>query len=696
MAQDIENQQSQTLIMEDLKDYYGDEEFVTIATGSRKPIYKAPAVATVITAEEIKAMGARSLDDVLETVAGIHVMPSSLSRLDSIYSIRGIQSGFNPHVLVLMNGTPFANVFNGGHPILFRLPVSAISRVEVIRGPGSAIYGADAFAGVINIITKDVDEFNGTTVGGRVGSFDTHDFFIQDGRYFGKVSVGFSLEWQESEGDKSRKIDSDFQTILDNTFGTNASLAPNSLSTKYDVLNTHLEFSKDHLKWRNWYWRQKNAGQGAGGAQALDKEGDHDENLFLTDLSYAIPLENQWEINLNGNFLHRESDSHFVLLPPGALVPIGSDGNLNFSSPVGLVLFPNGLLGNPGGKETQYGVDLNGTYSGISTHRIRLGAGFKYQTAQGEESKNFGPGVIDGSEGVVTGELKDVTNTPFVFLPDSSRRIWYGSIQDEWQFVRDWELTVGVRYDYYSDFGRTINPRLALFWATRHNLTTKFLYGHAFRAPSFSEQFAINNPIILGNNDLEPEKINTYELSFDYRPTFDLQTVLSLFAYRAKDLIEFIPDTDGDSNTAQNAGDQLGYGFELETNWNINGNLKLVGNYSLQHSEDPDDGSHIPDVPGQKLYLRADLKFNRGWTFSPQLLWVGDRHRAKDDPRSDINDYTLVGATLRSPKFFDHWEFGFSAKNLFDENAREPSTTNIPGDYPMEGRNFWGELTCNF
>ncbi|MEJ2201403.1 MAG: TonB-dependent receptor plug domain-containing protein, partial [Desulfuromonadaceae bacterium] len=84
---------------EDLAALYGDEEFVSIATGSAKPITKAPAVASVVTAADIRAMGATDLNQVLETVPGIHVSLSALNRLDPVYSIRGIHTGFNPQVL---------------------------------------------------------------------------------------------------------------------------------------------------------------------------------------------------------------------------------------------------------------------------------------------------------------------------------------------------------------------------------------------------------------------------------------------------------------------------------------------------------------------------------------------------------------------------------------------------------------------
>ena len=137
---------------------YGDEEFISIATGSRQPIAKAPAVATVRTAQDIQNMGATDLDEVLETIPGLHVSRDPFG-YQPAYIFRGIYSKFNPQVLVLINGVPLTNLFHGDRGLIWGgMPVNAIARVEVIRGPGSALYGADAFAGVINIVTKNFDD----------------------------------------------------------------------------------------------------------------------------------------------------------------------------------------------------------------------------------------------------------------------------------------------------------------------------------------------------------------------------------------------------------------------------------------------------------------------------------------------------------------------------------------------------------
>ena len=137
----------------DFAGFYGDEDFVSIATGAVQPIAKAPAVASVITAQQIRDIGAKSIDQILETVPGLHISRSPL--YNSMYIFRGINADFNPQVLMLINGIPLTNLFQGDRNLVWTgMPVEAVERIEVIRGPGSALYGADAFAGVINIVTK--------------------------------------------------------------------------------------------------------------------------------------------------------------------------------------------------------------------------------------------------------------------------------------------------------------------------------------------------------------------------------------------------------------------------------------------------------------------------------------------------------------------------------------------------------------
>ena len=695
---------------EDLVSAYGDEEIISLATGRSQPISRAPAVATVITAKDIEEMGATNLDQVLESVPGVHVSRSS-GRFSPVISIRGIHTNRNPQVLMLVNGVPITRAFLGDRGVRPTLPIAGIERVEIVRGPGSAIFGADAFAGVINVITKDAANINGAEGGVRYGSFDSKDAWALYGGRWGELDVAFTVEYHRSDGDSDRIIATDTQSLFDAAFGTNASLAPGPASTRIERRDIRLDLAYQDWRLRAWNWRQDDMGVGPGVAQALDQMGMTESDNYLVDLTYHnTELAADWDITTRFSYMGIDSKSQLILFPAGSLLPIGNDGNLNVVNPSGLVLFNDGMIGNPGGEEDHFRLDLSSFYEGLEDHRLRIATGVHYADLEPTESKNFGPGVIDGSSllpppalNTVDATLTNVTNTPFVFIKSKDRTVYYASLQDEWSFAPDWNLTTGLRYDRYSDFGNTINPRLALVWETRHDLTTKFLYGRAFRAPSFAELFAINNPVVLGNPELDPETINTFELAFDYRPTFDLHTGFSLFAYRVDDLIRFVPDPGGTTSTAQNVGSQEGYGAELEASWKLTSNFTLSGNYAFQNSEDTETNSNAGHAPKNQIYLIGKWQFLPDWLLSTEFLWVGDRKRVVNDPRPAIDDYNTVDLTLRRKNIFDGLSAALLVKNVFDEDAFEPSPADpttgvalIPGDYPLESRFIGGEVRYHF
>ncbi|VAW86806.1 TonB-dependent receptor, partial [hydrothermal vent metagenome] len=545
---------------------YQDEEMISIATGTAKPLHLAPSVASVITAREIKTLGARTLDEALEFVPGLHVSRDQYSQ-SAIFSIRGIHSNFNSQVILLINGHPINEPISGSRPPQFKLPVANISRIEVIRGPGSAVYGADAFAGVINVITKRANEINGTVFGARTGSFGRKDIWAQHGTQLAGWKAAFSFERNTTDGDNKRYIEED---LLNNS---------GNMNTQYELYNTSINLEKNN--WNLWLnsWNLKNAGVGVGITQTLDPLGKQEANQYTAKLNYKDKkFAKNWQLESNLTYRTGDQQSRYQLFPVGTVVQLDSEGNIwtPGATSAGYAEFTNGMLGNPGGDLDHGSFETAFSYHGHNSHLVRLAFGIKYDRAVAKESKNFGPGVLDGvvlsadpnTPTPISGTLVSVTGTGNIFLPDSSRTVRHLSLQDEWQFARDWELTSGIRYDHYSDFGSTTNPRLALVWATRYNLTSKLLYGRAFRAPGFGELYYINNPTTIGNNTLNPEVLDMVELAFDYRPTYDLEMVLNLFKYRADDLIAY-----GADGIAQNMHNQRGHGMELDINYTATNKL---------------------------------------------------------------------------------------------------------------------------
>lgn len=686
---------AQDELEEDLLTFYGDDDLVTIATGTEKHVRLAPSVASVITKEEIKASGARFLTDVLKSVPGIHVGNGLLFNDEQI-SIRGIQTSNNPHVLVLIDGIAIRNLFTAGRPSGWRMPTENIERVEVIRGPGSAVYGADAFAGVINIITKSAMQIgeavasgevhSAERVGGRVGSFDTQDAWFQKGYANDRVSVSLNHEYSKTDGDDER--------MITDGFGQRG-----VFRTEYEINNTALKVSVDDLTLSYRRWELSNGGNGAGGAQVLDPQGGVEYVTNQYNLGYKSTFNDHWMLEVNAGYGEEHGDIDNVLLPVG-VYPIddgsvnpGNIGNLN---PAGiLVSFPEGAIGNPTTDSSITHFDFALTNDSLNGHVIRAAAGYRYEDFDTSETKNFGPGVLDPNVITTAPPVTNVSNTPNVFIPDVNREVQYLSLQDEWQFANDWSLTLGVRYDNYSDVGDTFNPRAALVWAVDYNLTAKLLYGRAFRAPSFSELFSQNNPSQIGNANLDPEVIDVYEMAFDYQFNHRINTQLNLFYYEIDGLVDFTPSAQG--LLAQNALDQEGYGAELAASWTILADLYWHGNISLHRIKNSRTKLNVADVPTRQIFSSFVWRPISQASFSFETKWLSGRDRAFGDARKKVSGYAISNlvSSLKCRK--TGLDMSIIVKNIFDKDAVEPEKFRAPSffvssDYPIEGRSIFLEI----
>jgi len=673
---------------------------VTIATGTPKPIFQSAAVTSVVTAEQIKSMGATELHEVLETVPGVHASLQS-STYDYSYSLRGIRNATNSELLMMVNGTRINTPFRGSTMTHFELPLEAVERVEVIRGPGSALYGADAFAGVINIITKKAKDINGTKMGVRAGNANTESTWGQQSAQWAGWDVATSLQYQHTTGDPDRIIAADFQTTKDNAFGTNASNAPGAYQGRYETLDAHLNLQRKHWDIDFWSFTSMNSGTRAGVGSVVDPDGKTNGQQYLGDVHFSTE---DWlgdlELTAHLSYLYANFGAKFEVFSDNAQLPIASDGNISNSLNPKLprTLFLHGAYDDLGRIENIPSVELGSIYKGWDNHLLRFNTSFRYEQISTRHARNYGAGVINGAQppAVIGGALTDVSNTPYSYLASISRSIWSGVLQDEWQFADNWQLTAGLRYDNYSDFGSTFNPRAALVWDVNKQVTTKLLYGKAFRAPSFSEQGNQNNPVLLGNKDLKPETINTFEWAIDYRPVSSLRTAVNVYYYEIKDLIAAVPDVGKPSATFRNSGNQHGYGSEFEWNWQASEQWSVSGNYAWQRAINQQTHDRVTYVPEHHVYVAVDWQFLPQWQLQPQINWIGQRVPATTDNRA-LQDYQTIDLTLRGKKLFDHLNVTASVRNLLDaKNNLEPAPTALPQNIPMSGRLFYLEAAVNF
>lgn len=673
---------------EELAQVYGDKTTVSIATGAPQTLRRAPAVATVITAQDIAAMGATDLDEVLETVPGLHVGRSNVA-YSPLYQIRGVASDFNPQVLMLQNGVPMTTLYVGSRGLIWGgLPVQNIARIEVIRGPGSALYGADAYAGVVNIITKGPQDVSGTELGVRAASFGTMDAWIQHGGKLGPLDVAAFLRTGRSDGFREI-VESDAQTGMDALFGTRASLAPGPVNTGYHAVDGGLELA--HGKWRMHAGlkRRNDMGTGVGIAGALDPVGRMGSQRVELDTGISdVDLAPGWRLSINGSWLHYMQK----LSVPVQLFPSGAFGGA----------FPNGVLGSPNTWERQLRLSTAVTYSGWAGHQWRLGVGRDdldlYRT---REFKNFDvitSGPLTGMPIPLPGGQLIEAPVHDSFLAPHRRRVNYAYMQDEWSFARDWTLTAGVRQDRYSDFSRTTNPRIALVWDASLDLTAKLLYGSAFRAPSFNEQYGVN-PVAGGNADIQPETMRTVEAALQWHAARELQLNVNVFRYTMEDIIKTTPNpAPAPGATFRNAGSQRGHGGEIEWIWDARRNLRLAGSYAYQRSIDELNQRDAGYAPRHHLNARLDWSFANGSLLSGRLNHVRSRLRAFGDARPPIPDYTTLDLTLRSLVAGTNWELSVTLLNAFDADVREPSLPSaaIANDLPMPGRSLSAQASYRF
>ncbi len=663
---------------DNLSSVYG--ETITIASGYEQLIKESPTTVAVITEEDIKNIGAITLEEVLETVAGIHV--SYVNGFLPTYVIRGVASPLNASVLINLDGIPINDSVASTSYFSLNHLTKNIERIEIIKGPSSAIYGADAFSGVINIITKNK---NITEAGVFGGSFDTFGGWMNHGYEHNDLKLSFSAQGVNTNG-SNRTVNSDRQTIIDNFFNTNASLAPGSINRGREEIDIKIaaEYSNSRIYLRYIH----NDAQNGTGTSSLDNEGFVKSDAWITGFDYKFGSD-EWKTKLSVNYTGYVYSSHSNTFPAGTF------GGL-FNSPV---------INDISYTEHDLSTNLSTVYKGVDKHIIHAGIGFEYDVANDiNDERNY----LIGSDNLLF-PVGSVQNTDSLgikaFVDPKQRYIAYGFIQDEWSFLKDFTLTAGLRLDYFSDFGFTFNPRSTLIWNISQFTITKLVYGRAFRSPAFFELYTNKSSLLVtGNRNLEPETIQTVEWSIQKNWFYNINTQLSLFWHETKDIITDSTITNrldlSESRAFKNSSGANTYGIELEFNYKINNDLEFDLNYSyisLNPKNDREDVFTI-SVPRQKIYAAINWEFIPRWSINLRSTSVIGRDRSISDKRSPIDDYTKLDFTLRGKKVIGGLDITFKINNLLNADIRDPSIDelSIPNDYPLEDRAFVGIISYRF
>ena len=227
--------------LEEMFAIFSEEEIVVSALKRPRTVSKSPAIMSVITARQIKQMGFRTLSEILEIVPGFDVHMDRNGEKEFI--VRGVFDAESSKVKVLIDGHSVNEPGSGGASFNFYdLVVENIKRVEIIRGPGSALYGQNAFLAVVNVITKDTEDIDGFQWTGSYGRFDTQNYNMLFGKEYGELKISGFFDYFDTNG-FSKKIEQDIIQPPDS-----GSMAPGRSQNQREKTDLNLKLSYKNLE----------------------------------------------------------------------------------------------------------------------------------------------------------------------------------------------------------------------------------------------------------------------------------------------------------------------------------------------------------------------------------------------------------------------------------------------------------------
>ncbi len=649
---------------EELLLFFEEEELV-IATLRPTTVRKAPAIATVITAKEIRNMGARNIIDILERLPGFGITRMNFSLWE--IEVRGLKTSRSEKIKLMIDGhTMNYPVWGGAAWAYDSISLDQVKRIEIIRGPGSALYGSNAFTGVINVVTQQGEDIDGATVSLGAGTFEAGKFNIAYGKKHNDLDILAFATFKDMNS-ANLNVESDLGGFSGRTddWGQSRDLG--------------LKLTWEDLTLNTRYMKREN-GPYIGVQFFLNDESEIKTEQYMLDLSYEKKINDRFTFNITTYMNHLDMDLAWEIYPEGVPLSLGfPDWGPNDS-----------MFGTPSMKNRRYGLEANITYNLTEKNLLTVGAVY-------EKVKHYDLGYYGNFHPLTfasLGTVQDISSLGMWSDP-AKRRIRALYVQDEWGINEDLSLTAGIRYDEYDDFGDTTNPRIGLVWKVDPRLDIKLLYGEAFRAPNFEELYLINNPATLSNPDLSPEKIRTYEVGLGWYPLEGAVINLTGFYNTVEDRIELVA-IGGGLSEFQNRGKTTIYGIETEAKYSWERN-RIYANHTWQRPEDDELGSRLPDVPSHRFNIGMDREIGKHTSGNLHLLYVGKRPRASSDAREDLEEYATVNSSITIKNIFKTLELQGSVYNLFDQQYFYPSPPNtVQSDYPAAGRSFFVEARYKF
>jgi iron complex outermembrane receptor protein len=638
----------------------------SVASFDSRKENETPSVVKVITSEEMNAMGAISLEEILETLSGIHIDQGGSNLPQKHIAIRGIYSGRNQQVLVLINGKRRKDQIQGAAFYYQRRHISTynIKKIEILKGPSSSIYGADAMSGVINIITHEADE-NSLIAKYTRGGYSLQDVYLQYKNNSSDHKYYFSALYRDTKGN-TEKIKRDSQSVFDSLNSTNVSEAPTHLEGTWKETSVELKGSYKNFNYEFFLSQYQNIKEEGIGEVIIADQKPSRNTEARGRVTYNKELSSDVAINIDLTRDHFEQrvDGLHTLFPEGANIGTG--------------VFSDGMLAAPEFLQIDDSLDVILDYNKIKNHRFHFGAGvFHSDLVEITEKKNFNENLVP------IGSVIDVTDTDKAYLPEVSRTSIHAFIQDDWS-IGDMQFVYGVRWDSFNDFGETTNPRATLIYPVTEKMTTRWIYGKGFRAPILYELHSQNNPFSQGNKDLTPEKIEYYELANSYKYSNNIVMNVNLFKFQLSNII------DVDGTTYKNFGKQYGEGLEYEVYYSFTDYLKGEFNYTYLDIRDEDDAPNTKLINNQ-FYLGLNYLLKNNWKLNVRNHFYGITNRAVADKRENKDSYMLTHLNLvtKHLKYKDFvYYFNLKIDNIFDYDRTYTSVENAQATAEQQPSDF--------
>lgn len=613
-------------------------EVVTAASKREQTTFEAPGAITIVTAHEISVYGYRSLADILRGVPGFWVTD------DRNYEHVGVRGfgplgDYNSRILLLVDGHRVNNNIYDTAPIglEFPLDVELIERVEIVRGPGSALYGSNAFFGVVDVITRSGADLAGPEVAASGGSFET---------WRGRLSFGRAL----GEGGDLLLSGTVFDSAGQDFFYPEYAADPSGGTTSgTDEERGFSLFGRWVAgEWRAeaaWASRHKGIPTGSFGT-VFDHPGNwtEDSQGYL-DVSWQRRIEERWELAARAFYDRYVYRGEYVF-------DATADGG------------PPDMVNDDRGDGEWVGAELRATNFELPRQVLTVGSEVRANLRMDQYNADL--------LGVYTDDERDSL-------------VWGVYVQDVLRLAERWHLTLGLRHDDYETFGGSTNPRAALIYQPDERTAWKLIAGRSFRAPNAYENYYDSGSPTFGA--LEPETIDAYEAVFERHFSRSLRGSASIFYYSIDDLIVQAFDSGSGLFVFQNSSAASGPGaeFELEQRW-ANG-VRLRGSYAWQDIEDDAGGGEMPNSPEHVAQAHLETPCFTPWLLAGvELLALGSRATLAGD---EVDPYLVTNLTLSMPREREGFTASLSLYNLFDESYQDPGPPELAQDkLGQDGRSF--------